>query len=59
MLSRWCPQSTAPLLFKFASTVSFGFLRHADTGMLKKELCSNSGFSDATFYVCRAKFDGM
>ena len=36
-----------------------GFLREADAGVPVKELCRRHGFSDASYYLWRAKFGGM
>ena len=36
-----------------------GFLKHAQAGMPVKELCRKGRFSDASFYMWRAKFGGM
>ena len=36
-----------------------GFLREADAGVPIKELCRRHGFSDASYYLWRAKFGGM
>ena len=35
------------------------FLREADTGVPVKELCRRHGFSEASYYLWRAKFGGM
>lgn len=44
---------------RFTEEQIIGFLKQAEAGMPIKELCRNSGFSDATFYKWRAKFGGM
>lgn len=44
---------------RFTEEQIIGFLKQAETGMPIKELCRQSGFSDATFYKWRAKFGGM
>jgi putative transposase len=36
-----------------------GFLKEADAGVPVKELCRRHGFSDASYYLWRAKFGGM
>lgn len=36
-----------------------GFLKQAEAGMPVKELCRKGGFSDATFYKWRSRFEGM
>ena len=36
-----------------------GFLREADAGLPVKDLCRQHGFSEASFYLWRNKFDGM
>ena len=36
-----------------------GFLKQAEAGMPVKELCRKGGFSDASFYMRRAKSGGM
>ena len=35
------------------------FLREADAGVPVKELCRRHGFSEASYYLWRAKFGGM
>ena len=35
------------------------FLKEADAGMPVVELCRKHGFSDASYYKCKAKFGGM
>ncbi len=44
---------------RFTEEQIIGFLRQAEAGMPVKELCTQGGFSDATFYKWRAKFGGM
>ena len=44
---------------RFTEEQIIGSLKQADAGMPVKELCRKGGFSDATFYKWRAKFDGM
>lgn len=36
-----------------------GFIKKAESGLPIKDLCHKGGFSDATFYKWRAKYDGM
>ncbi len=36
-----------------------GFLREADAGIPVKDLCRRHGFSEASYYLWRAKFGGM
>lgn len=36
-----------------------GFLKEADAGVPVKELCRRHGFSEASYYLWRAKFGGM
>jgi len=36
-----------------------GFLKEAEAGLPVKELCRKHGFSDASFYIWRAKYGGM
>lgn len=36
-----------------------GFLREADAGTSIKDLCRRHGFSEASYYLWRAKFGGM
>ena len=43
----------------FTDEQIIGFLRQAEAGMPIKELCRSGGFSNATFYKCRAKYGGM
>ena len=43
----------------FAEEQIIGFIKQAEAGIQIKELCRESGFSDATFYKWRAKFGGM
>ena len=43
----------------FAEEQIIGFIKQAEAGMQIKELCRESGFSDATFYNWCAKFGGM
>lgn len=36
-----------------------GFLREADAALPVKDLCRKHGFSEASYYLWRSKFDGM
>jgi len=36
-----------------------GFLREAEAGLPIKELCRKHGFSEASYYLWKAKFGGM
>ena len=42
---------------RYSEEQIIGFLKQADAGMPIKELCRKGGFSDATFYKWRAKFE--
>jgi putative transposase len=44
---------------RFTEEQIIGFLREADAGMPIKELCRKHGFSEASYYLWRSKFDGM
>lgn len=44
---------------RFSEEQIIGFLREADAGMAVKELCRRHGFSEASYYLWRAKFGGM
>lgn len=44
---------------RFTEEQIIGFLREADAGMPVKELCRRHGFSEASYYLWRAKFGGM
>ena len=44
---------------RFSEEQVIGFLKQAEAGLQVKELCRKGGFSDATFYKWRAKYDGM
>ena len=44
---------------RFTDEQIVGFLRQAEAGVAVRELCRQNGFSDATFYKCRARFGGM
>ena len=42
---------------RFSEEQIIGFLREADAGMAVKELCRRHGFSEASYYLWRSKFD--
>ena len=44
---------------RFSDEQIVGFLRQAEAGIAVKDLCSQNGFNDATFYKWRARFGGM
>ena len=44
---------------RFSEEQIIGFLREADAGMPVKELCRKHGFSQASYYLWKAKFGGM
>ncbi len=44
---------------RFTEEQIIGFIKQAEAGLPIKELCRKGGFSDATFYKWRAKYDGM
>ncbi len=44
---------------RFTEEQIIGFLREADTGVPIKELCRRHNFSEASYYLWRAKFGGM
>jgi putative transposase len=44
---------------RFSEEQIIGFLKEADRGMAVKELCRKHGFSDASYYLWRAKYGGM
>lgn len=44
---------------RFSEEQIVGFLREADAGMPVKDLCRRHGFSEASYYLWRAKFGGM
>jgi hypothetical protein len=39
---------------RFSEEQIIGFLKEADAGVPIKELCRRHGFSDASYYLCRA-----
>ncbi|KAB7780348.1 IS3 family transposase [Xanthomonas sp. LMG 12460] len=44
---------------RFSEEQIIGFLRDAEAGMAVKDLCRRHGFSEASYYLWRAKFGGM
>ena len=44
---------------RFTEEQIIGFLREGDKGVAVKELCRKHGFSEASYYLWRSKFDGM
>jgi putative transposase len=44
---------------RFVEEQIIGFLQDAEAGIPIRELCRKHGFSDASFYIWRAKFGGM
>lgn len=44
---------------RFSEEQIIGFLREADAGVPVKELCRRHGFSEASYYLWRAKFGGL
>lgn len=44
---------------RFTEEQIIGFLREAEAGMPIKDLCRQHGFSEASYYLWRSKFDGM
>ncbi len=44
---------------RFTEEQILDFLKQAEAGMSVKELCRRHGFSDASFYIWRAKFGSM
>ena len=44
---------------RFTEEQIIGFLREAEAGLPVKELCRKHGFSDASYYLWKAKFGGM
>lgn len=44
---------------RFTEEQIIGFLREADAGMPIKDLCRRHGFSEASYYLWRAKFGGL
>lgn len=44
---------------RFSEEQIIGFLREADAGMPVKDLCRRHGFSEASYYLWKAKFGGL
>jgi len=44
---------------RFTEEQIIGFLREAEAGLEVKDLCRRHGFSEASYYLWRAKFGGM
>lgn len=44
---------------RFTEEQIIGFLREAEAGLPIKELCRKHGFSEASYYLWKAKFGGM
>lgn len=44
---------------RFTEEQIIGFLREAEAGLPVKELCRKHGFSEASYYLWKAKFGGM
>lgn len=44
---------------RFTEEQIIGFLREAEAGLPIKELCRRQGFSEASYYLWKAKFGGM
>lgn len=44
---------------RFSEEQIIGFLREAEVGMPIKELCRQTGFSEASYYLWRSTFSGM
>ena len=44
---------------RFTEEQIIGFLREAEAGLPIKELCRTHGFSEASYYLWKAKFGGM
>jgi putative transposase len=44
---------------KYSEEQIIGFLKQAEAGVPVKDVCRKGGFSDATFYMWRAKYGGM
>jgi putative transposase len=44
---------------RFTEEKIIGFLREAEGGLSVKDLCRRHGFSEASYYLWRAKFGGM
>ena len=44
---------------RFSEGQIIGFLREAEAGLAVKDLCRRHGFSEASYYLWKAKFGGM
>ena len=44
---------------RFTEEQIIGFLREAEAGLPVAELCRRHGFSEASYYLQRSKFDHM
>jgi len=44
---------------RYSEEQIIGFLKQADAGLPVKELCRRHGFSEASYYLWRSKFEGM
>jgi putative transposase len=44
---------------RYSEEQIIGFLREAEAGLAVKDLCRRHGFSEASHYQWKAKFDGM
>ena len=44
---------------RFSEEQIIGFLREAEAGLAVKDLCRRRGFSEASYYLWKAKFGGM
>lgn len=44
---------------RFTEEQIIGFLREAEAGLAVKELCRQHGFSEASYYLWKAKYGGM
>ena len=44
---------------RFTEEQIIGFLREAEAGLAVKDLCRRHGFSEASYYLWKAKFGGM
>lgn len=44
---------------RLAEDQFIGFLREAEAGLAVKDLCRRHGFSEASYYLWKAKFGGM
>jgi len=44
---------------RFSEEQTIGFLHEAEAGAAVEDLCRRHGFSDASYYLWRAKYGGM